>query len=138
MTTLEIVLIAAAVVVALVVLYNIWVKIIIPTWDALVDAYDWTVDACVAVKDFVVEYIIDPIKSAKKYIHRKFFMTPLERAKAQRDDLIRAAAALQQLVDMGLGSDQESVDMILMGVEGLNEAIADKEARDAEEAAANA
>ena len=134
MTTLEVVLIAAAIVASLVVLYKLWVKVIIPTWDALVDAWDWTVNAYEATRDFIVEYIIDPIKSAKTYIHRTFFMTPLERAKAKRDDLIRAAEGLQQLVDMGLGGDQETVDMIWEGVEGLNEAIADKEADDAVEA----
>ena len=135
MTTLEVVVIAAAIVAALVVLYKLWVKVIIPTWDALVVAFEWTVDACVAVKDFIVDYIIYPIISAKTYIHRKFFMTPLKRAIAKRDDMIKAAEALQNIVNMGLADvEQETVDMIWEGVEGLNEAIADKEARDAEEA----
>ena len=55
MTTLEIVLIAAAVVASLVVLVKLWVHVIVPTWEFLCDIW-------YNIVDFVEDYIIDPIK----------------------------------------------------------------------------
>ena len=85
---------AAAIVATLVVLYNLWVKVVIPTWDALVNAWDWTVDAIDAIKDLIVEYIIDPIKSVKKKIRRKYFQTDLENIIEDRDDMRKAADSI--------------------------------------------
>ena len=133
---MEIVLIAVAVVAAIVVLYQIWVRVLIPIWDALVDAWDWTVNAYEAVVEFITDYIIYPIKWTNKKI-RRMFMTPLQRAKDDRNDMAKSAEQLQVAVDMGM-CDQSMVDMLWDGVEGLDEAIADKEARDAAEAEANA
>jgi ABC-type multidrug transport system fused ATPase/permease subunit len=133
---MEIVLIAVAVVAAIVVLYQIWVRVLIPIWDALVDAWDWTVNAYEAVVDFVKDYIIYPIKWTNKKI-RRMFMTPLERVKQDRDDMAQSIDAVKMAVAMGM-CDQEMVDTLEYGVEAYDEAIADKEARDAAEAEANA
>ncbi len=131
MTTMEVVLTAAAIIAALVVLVKIWIHIIIPTWDALVDLWDKTVGVYEAIADFVKDYIIYPIKWVNKKV-RRFFMTPLERAKAERNDLAESVEGLQMAVAMGM-ADQSMVDMLEEAVEAYDEAIADKEARMAAE-----
>ncbi len=128
---MEVVVIAAAIIAALVVLVKIWIHIIIPTWDALVNVWDKTVEVYEAVADFVKDYIIYPIKWVNKKV-RRFFMTPLERAKAERNDLAGSVEGLQMAVAMGM-ADQSMVDMLLEAVEAYDEAIADKEARMAAE-----
>ncbi len=131
MTTMEVVVIAAAIIAALVVLVKIWIHIIIPTWDALVRVWDKAVDVYEAIADFVKDYIIYPIKWVNKKV-RRFFMTPLERAKAERNDLAESAKGLQMAVAFGV-ADQSMVDMLEEAVEAYDEAIADKEARMAAE-----
>jgi len=128
---MEVVLIAAAIIAALVVLVKIWIHIIIPTWDALVDVWDKTLQVYDAVADFVKDYIIYPIKWVVKKV-RRFFMTPLERAKAERNDIAKSAKGLQMAVDFGV-ADQSMVDMLWEAVEAYDEEIADKEARMAAE-----
>ncbi len=135
MTTMEVVVIAAAIVAALVVLVKLWIHVIVPTWDALVRVWDKAVDVYDVVAEFVSDYIIYPIKWTVKKV-RRFFMTPLERAKAERNEMAESAKSLELVVSMGM-ADQSMVDMLWETVEAYDEAIADKEARMAE-AEANA
>lgn len=124
MTTLEVVLIAAAIIAALVVLYKLWVKVIIPTWDALVVAWDWIVDAYDVVMEFISDYIIYPIKAVKTWIRRKFFQTDLENIIEDRDNMRKSADKLETVVAMGF-CDPANVEMLRDGADQIDAALID-------------
>ena len=124
MTTMEVVVIAAAIVAAIVVLYNLWIKVVIPTWEFMVEVKDRIVDAYDVVKEFIVDYIINPIKAVKKKIRRKFFQTDIENIMEDRDDMRDAAEKLQKAVNWGM-VDQEQVDMLREGAEAIDQALTD-------------
>ena len=133
MTTMEVVLIAAAIVAALVVLVKLWINVIVPTWEALVrmwdktvEVWEWTVDAVGEVIYFIREavdnYIIYPIKSVKRWYRRKYLQTDLENIIEDRDMMRESADKIQSVVNMGY-SDQSNVDMLRDGADQIDEML---------------